>query len=91
MEKEFTFLFCMNVQQTLFGLLKFLQKITVEPIVDSLAKFTIERKGMPFDNDFCYSFPLFTSLLKKEGRRKGESGSKIRDQKSNNLVCFSQR
>jgi len=27
---------------------------------------------MPFDYDFGYSFPLFSSLLKKEGRRKGE-------------------
>ena len=29
-------------------------------------------KGMTFDHDFGYSFPLFSSLLKKEGRRKGE-------------------
>ena len=32
----------------------------------------IEQKGMTFDNDFGYSFPLFSSLLKKEGGRKGE-------------------
>ena len=32
----------------------------------------IEQKGMTFDYDFGYSFPLFSSLLKKEGRRKGE-------------------
>jgi hypothetical protein len=32
----------------------------------------IEQKGMPFDNDFGFSFPLFSSLLKIEGRRKGE-------------------
>jgi hypothetical protein len=29
-------------------------------------------KGMNFDHDFVYSFPLFSSLLEKEGRRKGE-------------------
>jgi hypothetical protein len=32
----------------------------------------IEQKGMTFDQDFVFSFPLFTFLLKKEGRRKGE-------------------
>ena len=32
----------------------------------------IEQKDMTFDHDFCYSFPIFSSLLKKEGRRKGE-------------------
>ena len=32
----------------------------------------IKQKGMTFDHDFGYSFPLFSSLLKKEGRRKGE-------------------
>jgi hypothetical protein len=30
------------------------------------------KKGMTFDLDFGHSFPLFSSLLKKEGRRKGE-------------------
>ena len=36
-------------------------------------------KGMTFDHDFGYSFPLFPSLLKKEGRRKVYSymGSEI--------------
>ena len=38
---------------------------------------------MTFDHDFCYSFPLFSSLLKKK-KRKGE---KNRDQKS----CLSAR
>ena len=33
--------------------------------------------GMSFDQDFRYSFPLFFSLLKKEGRRKGEWIAKI--------------
>ena len=28
----------------------------------------IEQKGMPFDHDFVYSFPLFS--YKKEGRGK---------------------
>jgi len=32
----------------------------------------IEQKGMAFDHDFGYSFPLFSSLLKKEGIRKEE-------------------
>jgi hypothetical protein len=32
----------------------------------------IEQKGMTFDHDLGYSFPLFSSLLKKEERRKGE-------------------
>ena len=31
-----------------------------------------QQKGMTFDHDFGYSFHLFSSLLKKEGRRKGE-------------------
>ena len=37
----------------------------------------IEQKGMPFDHDFGHFFPLFSSLLKKEGRRKGELIAKI--------------
>ena len=37
----------------------------------------IEQKCMTFDHDFGYSFPLFSSLLKKEGRRKGEWIAKI--------------
>ena len=32
----------------------------------------IEQKGITFDHDFSYSFQLFSALLKKEGRRKGE-------------------
>jgi hypothetical protein len=32
---------------------------------------------MTFDHDFGYSLPLFSSLLKKEGRRKGEGIAKI--------------
>ena len=32
----------------------------------------IEQKGMTFEHDFAYSFPLFSSLLKKEGGRNGE-------------------
>jgi hypothetical protein len=39
-------------------------------------------KGMTFDHDFGYSFPLFYSPLKKEGRRKEERIRKNRDQKS---------
>ena len=48
----------------------------------------IEQKGVTFDHDFGYSFPLFSSLLKKEERIKGElRASKNRDQKS----CLSAR
>jgi hypothetical protein len=33
---------------------------------------------MTFEHDFgYYSFPLFSSLLKKEGRKKGECIAKI--------------
>jgi hypothetical protein len=32
---------------------------------------------MTFDHEIGYYFPLFSSLLKKEGRRKGELISKI--------------
>ena len=37
----------------------------------------IEQKGMTFDHDFGYSFILFSSLLKKEERRKGEWTAKL--------------
>ena len=37
----------------------------------------IEQKGMTFDQDFVYSFPLFSSLLKKEGIRIREWIAKI--------------
>ena len=33
-------------------------------------RFKIEQKGMIFDHDFGYSFSIFSSLLKKEGREK---------------------
>ena len=36
----------------------------------------IEQKGMTFYHGFGYSFPLFFSLLKKEGRRKSRMNSK---------------
>ena len=49
--------------------------------------FVIEQKGMTFDHDFGYSSPPFSSLLKIEGRRKGERISKNRDQRS----CLSAR
>ena len=48
---------------------------------------TIEQKGMTFDQDFGYSFPIFSSLLKNEGKRKGEWSSKNCDQK----LCLSAR
>ena len=42
----------------------------------------IEQKGITFDHDFGYSFPLFSSLLKKRGKNKRRINSKNRDQKS---------
>ena len=45
--------------------------------LQSAVHFKIEQKGMTFDHDYVYSFPLFSSPLKKEGRRKGERIAKI--------------
>ena len=58
-------------------------------IVFSLFSLPTRKKneGMTFDGDFGHSLSLFSSLLKKEGRRKGELISKNRDQKS----CLSAR
>jgi hypothetical protein len=46
------------------------------PFEDCLCQVIIatstELKGMTFDHDFGYSFPLFSSFLKKRGKRKGE-------------------
>ena len=39
-------------------------------------------KGMTLDHDFGYSFPLFSSLLKRGGRIKGEWISKNPDRKA---------
>ena len=47
----------------------------------------IEQKSMTFDHDFCYSFPLFSPLLKKRGKKKRRMNSKNRGQKS----CLSAR
>ena len=32
----------------------------------------IEQKDMTFDHDVCYSFPLFSSFLKKGGEKRNE-------------------
>ena len=37
----------------------------------------IEQKDMTFDHDFGYSFPLFSSLLKKGGEEKENEVAKI--------------
>ena len=37
----------------------------------------IEQKGMPFDHDFGYSFPLFSSHLKKREEEKEKELAKI--------------
>ena len=37
----------------------------------------IEQKGMTFDHDFAYSFPLFSSLLKKREEEKENELAKI--------------
>ena len=42
----------------------------------------IKQKGMTFDHDSSYSFPLFLFPTKKRGKRKGDISSKNRDQKS---------
>ena len=34
--------------------------------------FMIEQKGKAFDHDFGYSFRLFSFLLKREERKRGE-------------------
>ena len=38
----------------------------------------IEQKGMTFDHEFGYSFPLFSSLLKKRKEEKEEEKQKSR-------------
>jgi hypothetical protein len=47
----------------------------------------IEQKGITFDQHFGYSFPLFSSLLKKRGKKKMRMNSNNRDFKS----CLSAR
>ena len=42
----------------------------------------MEQKGMTIDHNFCYFILIFSFLLKKRGKRKGEWCSKNRDQKS---------
>ena len=37
----------------------------------------IDQKDITFDHDFGYSFPLFSSLLIKEGRKKNNEEAKI--------------
>ena len=37
----------------------------------------IAQKGMTFDHDLVISFPLFSFLLKKEGRRQGKWIAKV--------------
>ena len=46
--------------------------VTAIQFSTEVKSFAIEQKGMTFDHKFGYSFFLFSSLLKKEGRRKGE-------------------
>ena len=35
------------------------------------------KKDLNFNHDFCYTFPLFFSLLKKEKKGKGNQLAKI--------------
>ena len=37
----------------------------------------IEQRGMTFEHDFIYSFPLFSSLVKKEEEEKENELAKI--------------
>jgi hypothetical protein len=41
----------------------------------------IEQKGMTFDHDFGYSFPLFLFPPKKRGKKKRRMYSTNREQK----------
>ena len=47
----------------------YIYKLVLNQIYGYLAT---KLKGMTFDHDFSYYFLLFSSLFKKEGRRKGE-------------------
>ena len=47
----------------------------------------IGQKDMTFGHDFGYSFPVFSSLLKKRGKKKRRMNIKNRDQKT----CLSAR
>ena len=47
----------------------------------------IEQKGITFDHDFDYSFPLFSSLLKKSGKKKRRMNKQSRGKKA----CLSAR
>ena len=47
------------------------------PIIRKTFYKLIEQKGMIFDHDFGYSFPLFSSLLKIQGREKENKVAKI--------------
>ena len=51
-------------------------------LITNLVTFKIEHKDMTFDHDFGYSFPLFSSLLKKRGMKKRRMNMKNRDKKS---------
>ena len=46
----------------------------------------IEQKGMPFDNDFGYSLPTFSSLLKRENKK-----SRMNNRNFNQKACLSAR
>ena len=49
-------------------------RILIRQIINNLlcfiSRFWTELKGIAFDHDFSYSFPLFSSLLKKRGKKK---------------------
>ena len=38
---------------------------------------SMKQEGMTFDHDFCYFILLFSSLLKKEGRKRENDVAKI--------------
>ena len=56
--------------------------VNLKPGSDLATDKMIEKKGLDFDHDFGYSFPLFSFLLKKRGKKKRSMNSKNRDQNS---------
>ena len=51
------------------------QRIHLEKV--NVAFYKLQGKDRTERHDFSYSFPLFSSLIKKEGRKKGELIAKI--------------
>ena len=61
-------------------LLKAIAQSKGKPIVNISKR--SEQKGMTFEHDFSYSFPLFLLSPKKRGKKKSRMKSKKRDKKN---------